>query len=112
MVTLPENGQKNYRNFLKNCSLKTRGWNSMKIPYLLLYSFTFQMTPKTLKCVDQEKQDNFSCKHENTLKSMEFFESDEQLCLLTVRRSRKIRLRPRRIEMSDTPLIHECVTEL
>ena len=42
------------------------------------------MTPKTLQCVDQEKQDNFSCKHENTLKSMEFFESDEQLCLLTV----------------------------
>ena len=56
----------------------------MKIPYLLLYSFTFQMTTKTLKCVDQEKQDNFSCKHENTLKSMEFFESDEQLYLLTV----------------------------
>ena len=56
----------------------------MKLPCLLLYSFTFQMTPKTLKCVDQEKQDNFSCKHENTLKSMEFFESDEQLCLLTV----------------------------
>ena len=56
----------------------------MKIPCLFFYSFTFQMTPKTLKCVDKEKQDNFSCKHENTLKSMEFFESDEQLCLLTV----------------------------
>ena len=55
----------------------------MKI-YLLLYSFTFQMAPKKLKCVGQEKQDNFSCKHKNTLKSMEFFESDEQLCLLTV----------------------------
>ena len=55
----------------------------MKIPCLLLYSFTFQMAPKTLKCVYQEKQDNFSCKHENTLKSMEFFESNKQLCLLT-----------------------------
>ena len=39
------------------------------------------MTPKIIKCLDQEKQDTFSCKHENTLKSMEF---SEQLCLLTV----------------------------
>ena len=43
------------------------------------------MRSKTFKYVDQEKQGNFSCKHENTLKSMEFSESDEQLCLLTVR---------------------------
>ena len=50
----------------------------------LRYSFTFQMTPKTIKYVDQEKQNIFSCKHENTLKSMEFSEGDEQLCLLTV----------------------------
>ena len=42
------------------------------------------MTPKTIKCVDQENQDTFSFKHENTLKSMEFSEGDEQLCLLTV----------------------------
>ena len=42
------------------------------------------MTPKTINYVDQERQDNFSCKHENTLKSMEFSEGDEQLCLLTV----------------------------
>ena len=42
------------------------------------------MIPKTLKYVDSEKQDNFSCKHENTLKSMEFSESDEKLCLMTV----------------------------
>ena len=46
------------------------------------------MTPKTIKCVDQEKQDTFSCnenmRYENTLKSMEFSEGDEQLCLLTV----------------------------
>ena len=41
------------------------------------------MTPKTIKYVDQKKQDNFSCKHENTLKSMEFSEGDEHLCLLT-----------------------------
>ena len=41
------------------------------------------MTSKTIKYVDQEKQDIFSCKHENTLKSMEFSEGDEQLCLLT-----------------------------
>ena len=42
------------------------------------------MTPKTIKCVDHEKQDTFSCKHEKTLKSMEFSKGDEQLCLLTV----------------------------
>ena len=42
------------------------------------------MGPKPLKCVDQEKHDNCFCKHENTLKSMEFSVSDEQLCLLTV----------------------------
>ena len=42
------------------------------------------MTPRTIKYVDQEKQDIFSCKHENTWKSMEFSEGDEQLCLLTV----------------------------
>ena len=42
------------------------------------------MRSKTLKYVDQEKQGIFSCEHENTLKSMEFSESDEQLCLLTV----------------------------
>ena len=49
-----------------------------------VYLFTFQITPKTIKYVDQKKQDNFSCKHENTLKSMEFSEGDEHLiCLLT-----------------------------
>ena len=42
------------------------------------------MTPKTIKYVDQVQQDNFSCKLENTLKSMEFSEAEEQLCLLTV----------------------------
>ena len=42
------------------------------------------MTPKAIKYVDQEKQNIFSCKHENILKSMEFSEGDEQLCLLTV----------------------------
>ena len=56
----------------------------MKHLCLLLYSFTFQMRSKTLKYVDQEMQGNVSCEHENTLKSMEFSESDEQLCLLTV----------------------------
>ena len=40
------------------------------------------MTPKTIKNVNQEKQNTFSCKHENTLKSMEFSKGDEQLCLL------------------------------
>ena len=29
------------------------------------------MTPKSLKYVDQERHDNFSCKRENTRKSME-----------------------------------------
>ena len=42
------------------------------------------MRSKTLKYVDQEKQGNVSCEHENTLKAMEFSESVEQLCLLTV----------------------------
>ena len=42
------------------------------------------MRSKTLKYVDQERPGNFSCEHENTLKSMEFSKSDEQLCLLTV----------------------------
>ena len=51
----------------------------MKISCLLLYS-TFQMTPKTLKYVNYEKQDNFSRKHENTLKSMEFYKRDEYFC--------------------------------
>ena len=59
----------------------------MKIRCLLICSFTFQMTPKheNMKYVDQEKQHVFSCKHESTLKTMEFSESDEQLSLLTVR---------------------------
>ena len=77
MVTLPKNCQK------KKKKKKSRDFNEKK-KYLLRYSFTFQMTPKLIKYVDQEKQDNFSCKHENTLKYMEFSEGDEQLCLLTV----------------------------
>ena len=48
-----------------------------KIYCLLHYSFTFRMTPKTYKYVDQEKQNNFSCKHEFTWKSMEFSEGGE-----------------------------------
>ena len=52
----------------------------MEIPCLLLYSFTFLMTPKSLKYVNLEKQDNFSRKHENTLKSMEFYKHDEYFC--------------------------------
>ena len=51
---------------------------------ILLFSFTFQMRSKTLKYVDQKKQGNISCEHENTLKPMDFSKSDEQLCLLTV----------------------------
>ena len=47
--------------------------------------FIYLSHAKTIKYVDQERQDNFSCKRENTLKSMEFSEGDEQLCLLTVR---------------------------
>ena len=50
------------------------------MPCLLLYSFTFQMTPKTLKYVNYETQDNFSRKHENTWKSMEFYKRDEYFC--------------------------------
>ena len=38
------------------------------------------MTPKSLKYVNLEKQDNFSRKHENTLKSMEFYKRDEYFC--------------------------------
>ena len=52
----------------------------MKTPCLFLYSFTFQRTPKPLKYVNQEKQDIFSCKHENTFKSMEFYKRDKYFC--------------------------------
>ena len=84
MVTSPKNCQKIFHNFLKNCSVKTYAWNSMKLSCLLLYSFTFQMTPKILKYVDQVKQDKFSCKRENTCKSMEFSKRDEYFCPPTV----------------------------
>ena len=56
----------------------------MKIACILLYSFTFQMTPKILEYVNQEKQDKFSCKPENTCKSMEFSKHDEYFCPPTV----------------------------
>ena len=52
----------------------------------------FHRHQKTIKYVAQEKQDNFSCKHENTLKSMEFSEGDEQLRLLTRLNQNKILL--------------------
>ena len=44
---------------------------------LLLYLFNFQMTPKSRIYVDQKRQDNFSCKHENTWKNMEFSKGGE-----------------------------------
>ena len=44
------------------------------------FFYCFLMTPKTLKYVNLEKQDNFSRKHENTLKSMEFYKRDEYFC--------------------------------
>ena len=53
--------------FMKNAVLKF-----YQKSYLLLYSFTVQMVPKLCKYVDQERQNNFSCKRENTLKSMVF----------------------------------------
>ena len=39
---------------------------------LLLDLFNFAMIAKSLKYVDQKRQDTFYCKSENTLKSMEF----------------------------------------
>ena len=54
----------------------------MKLYTLLIALFIyFSNDTKTLQHVDQEKQDIFfSCKHEkfNTLKSMEFFEGNDQ----------------------------------
>ena len=54
-----------------------------KTLFIALFIY-FSNDTKTINYVDQERQDNFSCKHENTLKSMEFSEGDKQLCLLTV----------------------------
>ena len=46
--------------------------------HLLLYSFHFQMTPKHKNSSTKtEKQIIFSCKHENTRKSMEFSKGGE-----------------------------------
>ena len=56
----------------------------MKNPLFIALFIYLSNGTKTIKCVDQEKQDTFSCKNENTLKSMEFSKGDEQLCLLTV----------------------------
>ena len=52
--------------------------------YLWLYSFTFQLTPKARKYVERERQDNFSRKHENTLKSMEFLMLKTKIWHVTV----------------------------
>ena len=40
----------------------------------VLHSLTFQMTPRNIKCIDHERQDNLSCKNRNTLKSLEISE--------------------------------------
>ena len=63
-----------FQNFLKfqtvvyrKCDVQT----SQNHLCLLLYLFNLQTTPKSCKYVDQKTQDNFSCKHENTCKSME-----------------------------------------
>ena len=56
-------------------------FNEKTFIYCVIHFLPFK---RHQKHVDQEKQDTFSCKHENTLKSMEFSEGDEQLCLLTV----------------------------
>ena len=61
------------QNFIKfltlvytKCNVETSSNNTC----LLLYLFNFQMTPKSLKYFDKERHDDFSCKHENTYKSM------------------------------------------
>ena len=69
------------------------------------------MTPKTIKCVDQEKQDTFSWKHENTLKSMEFSEGDEQLCLLTVHYKVSVFGGTRKMDTSSVLLL-SCILTL
>ena len=58
----------------------------MKLSCILLFSFTFQMTPKILKYVIHVKQDKFSCKRENTCKSMEFSKRDEYFCPVVIKR--------------------------
>ena len=42
------------------------------------------MTPKARKYVDWERQDNFSCIHENTLKTMEFLMPETLILHITV----------------------------
>ena len=42
------------------------------------------MTPKLRKHIDKERQDNFSCKHENTRKSMQFLTLWKYFWSLTV----------------------------
>ena len=56
----------------------------MKRPLFIALFIYLSNDTKTNKYVDHEQQDKFACEHENTLKSMEFSEGDEQLCLLTV----------------------------
>ena len=49
----------------------------MKRPFFIALFIYLSNDTKTIKYVDQKKQDNFSCKHEKTLKFMEFSEGDE-----------------------------------
>ena len=64
-----------FQNFIKILTVVYRKCNvetSSKNLCLLLLFIDFQMTPKSWEYIDHERQDNFSCKHENTCKSMEF----------------------------------------
>ena len=55
------------------------------------------MTPKILKYINQEKQDKFSCKRENTCKSMEFTKRDNYFCAPTV-------------SLDESNVSHTCLT--
>ena len=57
------------KNFIPNYQVHRKSTK-----FLLDYTpnHLLQMTPKSCKYVDRKTQGNFSCKHENTFKSMEF----------------------------------------
>ena len=57
----------------------------MTFVYCFIY-LTFKWHQKE-KYVDQKRQDNFSCKHGNTLKSMDFSKIDKYFCPPSVARS-------------------------
>ena len=66
----------------QKCSVDTQIKNENSC--LLLLLFTFHMPPKARKSIDRERQNMFSCKHENTLELMEFLMLRTLFLLVTV----------------------------